>query len=251
MKNFIITGASKGLGEGIALSLINPDHHLVSISRTKSEQLENLSREKKCQIDFLYFDLSITNKIDLLMKNALSRFDKYKSEGFYLINNAGVINPVGPAEECHSQEIEDHVKINLIAAMITTAKFIKLTEGLKTVKRVVNISSGAAQFPYYGWSSYCTSKAGLDMFTKCIATEQQNKQYPVEIMSVAPGIIDTNMQETIRKVPENKFIHRNKFIEYKEKGLLVPPLEAGRKIKELLMSDKFQSGEITDLRNNL
>jgi len=131
--------------------------------------------------------------------------------------------------------------------MLITSCFIKLSKHLETVKRIINISSGAAKFPYYGWSSYCTGKAGIDMFTQCIATEQQKQKYPVEIMSVAPGIIDTQMQETIRNTPEEKFIHKKKFIEYKEKGHLKSPSDAGKSIKELLLSDKFQSGKIIDL----
>ena len=67
-------------------------------------------------------------------------------------------------------------------------------------------------------------------------------------MSIAPGLIDTQMQETIRNTTEEKFIHRKKFIEYKEKGHLAEPTTAGKKIKELLLSNKFKNGEVTDIR---
>ena len=65
-------------------------------------------------------------------------------------------------------------------------------------KRILNISSGAGRNPYEGWGAYCTTKAGLDHFSRVVAMEQANEQYPVEIVSIAPGIIDTDMQATIR-----------------------------------------------------
>ncbi len=231
------------------MELVDPNHHLICVSRSESTSLKIHAGEKKCKLDNLRFDLSQTNETDALMESIFCLFNISESEGIYLINNAGVINPVGPSEENPSHEVEQHIKINLIAPMLITAGFIRLTYNINVVKRIINISSGAALLPYYGWSSYCTGKAGLDMYTRCIATEQQRRENPVEIMSVAPGIIDTPMQETIRNVPEEKFIHKKKFIEYKEKGKLISPKIAGKKIKTLLLSKKFKNGELTDLGN--
>ena len=66
------------------------------------------------------------------------------------------------------------------------------------MKRVVSISSGAGKKPYPGWGAYCTAKAGLDMLTRCVGVEQMNQPHPVEIYSIAPGVVDTDMQREIR-----------------------------------------------------
>lgn len=249
MKHFIITGASKGLGEGIAIALIHEDHHLWCISRSESKTLKRMAEAKNCRLDFLHFDLAVSHDIPSLCKMIFSTINTQNADGIYLINNAGVINPVGRIETCEAADVEHHIRINLLAPMHLTAEFIKTFKDLGIQKRILNISSGAANNPYYGWSSYCSSKAAIDMYTLCVETEQKDQKYPVEVMAVAPGIIDTGMQEVIRGTSEEQFVHRKKFIEYKESGKLVPPNLAGLKLARLLLSKDFKSGAVIDLRD--
>ncbi len=249
MNHIIITGASKGLGEGIALELANESNHLICISRSKSQKLEKLAAAKGCPVTFFVFDLSFTEKITDLAQLIFEKLNLRQAAGVYLVNNAGVINPVGRAEDCPPEEVDKHLRINLLAPMLLTSAFIRFTKQFNAKKRVLNISSGAANYPYYGWSNYCAGKAGLNMFTRCVAAEQQGANYPVEIMAVAPGIIDTGMQELIRNASPQQFIHRDKFIEYKKSGQLIDPLLAGKKISKLLLSNEFKNGAIIDLRD--
>ncbi len=248
MKYFIITGASKGLGEGLALELINEDHYLLCISRSESQKLKKMAAAKNCPLDFFLFDLAVSHDIPDLADQVFKKIDKQHADGIYLVNNAGVIQPVGRVEDCPAEAVEMHMQVNLIAPMLLTAAFIRHTTGMRTEKRILNISSGAAQNPYYGWGCYCTAKAGLDMFGRCVSEEQRNEPYPAETMAVAPGIIDTEMQTTIRGTSERDFIHRQKFIELKDKGELVAPNLAGRQLAHLLLSSDFRDGETTDLR---
>ncbi len=71
--------------------------------------------------------------------------------------------------------------------MLLSSAFIKHTKDWNVDKRIINISSGAAQNPYFGWAAYCTTKAGVNMLTKCIALEETDKKYPVKVISFAPG----------------------------------------------------------------
>lgn len=249
MNYFIITGASTGLGEGIALELAVESNHLICISRGKSQKLEILAAAKGCPLTFFHFDLSNTQELQGLAQLIFERIDLKQAAGVYLVNNAGVINPVGPAEDCPPEAVHSHLHINLLAPMLLTSAFIKFTSQLNVKKRVLNISSGAANYPYFGWSSYCTGKAGLNMFTRCVAAEQHRANFPVEIMAVAPGIIDTQMQEQIRNTSQTQFIDRDKFIEYKASGQLIDPLLAGKRIARLLLSNEFKNGAIIDLRD--
>lgn len=249
MKYFIITGASKGLGEGIAMALLDENHHLLCISRSESDALAKLAAAKNCQIDFFLYDLSASHDIPTLFKLVLNSINPDNAEGIYLINNAGVIEPVGRIESNDQELVERHIRINLLAPMALTAAFIDSFKGLAIQKRILNISSGAAKSAYYGWSSYCTSKAGIDMFSRCMAVEQENTSHPVDVMAVAPGIIDTDMQTTIRGTTEEQFIHKQKFVEYKETGMLVAPTLAGKKLARLLLSDDFKNGAVIDLRD--
>ena len=249
MKHFIITGHSKGLGAGITAALINPNHTLHGISRNDQPDLAKLATAKGSNYFFYSCDLAQNDSIAEVVAQVFQNIDPTTCTGLYLVNNAGVIDPIGPLESLDPLQIDRHLRINLLAPVFLTQQFSLLSQNFRTEKRVLNISSGAAINPYFGWSAYCTGKAGLDMFTRCIATEQEKHEFPVKAMAVAPGIIDTQMQDTIRATTEEQFIHKQKFVELKETGALVPAAIAGKKLADLLLADNFQSGLITDIRN--
>lgn len=250
MKQFIITGASKGLGEGIAMALLHEDHHILCIARSESAELKSMAAARNCQLEFFLFDLAVSYDIKALCEKVFDRIDTKNTTGIYLVNNAGVINPIGRTESCPPDDVEQHIRINLLAPMLLTSEFIGRFKSLPVQKRIINISSGAAKFPYYGWSAYCTAKAGLDMHTRCVAVEQEMETHPVEIMAVAPGIIDTAMQIAVRSTTEEQFIHKEKFVKYKESGQLIPPILAGKRIAGLIASDDFKNGGVIDMRDS-
>ncbi len=250
MKHFIITGHSRGLGEGITRSLLKQGHVIHGISRNDSAVMKQKAAETTCGYFFYPCNLAMSENIEITMDKVFDNIRRLgEISGLYLVNNAGIIEPIGRLETLGIKEIERHLNINLLAPVLTTREFVKLSEWFKTNKRVINISSGAAVSPYHGWSIYCTGKAGLDMFTRCVAEEQKDHQWPVEVMSIAPGIIDTDMQSAIRQSPNGVFIHKEKFVRFKERGQLVPPEKAGEKIAEILLSEAFSNGEITDIRD--
>ena len=106
-----------------------------------------------------------------------------------------------PADKAGPLEIVRNIQINLTAPAVLLSGFIRHTQNWKMRKLVLNISSGAAVRPYFGWSAYCASKAGLEHFSRCAALEQKSRENPVTILSINPGVIDTSMQEKIRKTP--------------------------------------------------
>ncbi|MFO7977810.1 MAG: (S)-benzoin forming benzil reductase, partial [Bacteroidales bacterium] len=245
-----ITGASKGLGEGIALELLHEEHQLICISRSESKTLKQMASARNCEVSFILFDLMFSQDIPQLCDLIFEKINSEDAEGLYLVNNAGVVNPVDRVENCPPEEVDGHMRINLLAPILLSAGFVERSQDWDIPKRILNISSGAAQNPYYGWSSYCTSKAGMDMFTRCLATEQETAKHPTHVMGVAPGIIDTDMQANIRSTTQEQFIHRQRFVDLKEKGQLVSPQLAGKHLAALMLSDDFKNGEITDIRHN-
>ncbi len=250
MKHFIITGASKGLGEGLAIELLHEQHHLIVVARSESEKLKQMALAKGCRLNHLSYDLSVSHDIPVLCGRIFEMINPEDAEGIYLVNNAGIIEPVKRTEDYSADDVDLHIRVNMIAPMLLTSGFIKHTLGLRVVKRVLNISSGAAHFPYYGWGCYCTSKAGLEMFGRCVSEEQRNEAWPVETMAVAPGIIDTDMQTIIRSTNNRDFVHREKFVAFKESGQLIPPALAGKKLAQLLLSSDFKDGQSIDIRTS-
>lgn len=247
MNYYIITGTSRGLGNAIVKGLLKSDNHIFCISRTRNEELIQLASNKKVGLEYIAFDLFEVHKIKDMMNQIFSSINKKSINSITLINNAGILSPIKPIELCSSEEIDRNISINLTVPMILTSSFISNTGVIDSEKRIINISSGAGKKPYYGWSNYCTSKSGIDFFTRCVSVEQINKENPVKIISFAPGIIDTDMQAEIRKTKKEYFEDIERFISFKTEGkLLQPDIVADYVIK--FSKIDINSGDILDIK---
>lgn len=248
MNYYIITGTSRGLGEAIAEKLLAQGNALFCISRNRNEKLIKLANDLQVPLEYIQFDLAQGNEINLLMKNIFLTLDKTSIESIVLINNAGVLAPIKPIELCSSEEIIMNSQINLTAPMILTSEFIAHTADIQSDKQIINISSGAGKKPYYGWSSYCSAKAGLDLFTRCIGVEQRAKEYPVRVLSISPGVIDTEMQREIRMTPKENFQSLDRFLALKENGDLQSPDDVAVYILKIIANKNIPNGELLDIR---
>ncbi|MFE8697369.1 (S)-benzoin forming benzil reductase [Cytobacillus sp. FJAT-53684] len=240
MNVYIITGASKGIGFELAKQLSEAGHCVVGMARTD------------CGLDGMKCyrtDLSELEKLESLMADILTTV-QLDAGSITLINNAGMVEPIGLIGTVEALEMSNAIAVNLTAPMILSNTFISKLENFKGKKRIVNISSGAGRNPYEGWGTYCTTKAGLDHFSRVIALEQMKAENPVEIVSIAPGIIDTGMQETIRASSEEAFPLLEKFIDYKDQGMLVSAEQTAKKLISIIENEGFDKiGPIADIRH--
>ncbi|WP_102275072.1 (S)-benzoin forming benzil reductase [Cytobacillus massiliigabonensis] len=240
MNVYIITGASKGIGFELAKQLSEAGNYVVGVART------NISQDG---VKFFQADLSELEKLESLTYDIVGSVPE-EVESITLINNAGMVDPIGLIGTVHAAEMAKAMAVNLTAPMIISNVFISKLENFNGKKRIVNISSGAGRNPYEGWGTYCTTKAGLDHFSRVIALEQENAESPVEIISIAPGIIDTGMQEIIRASSEDAFPLLDRFIDYKEQGKLVSAEETAKKLISIIENGNFNEiGPIADIRN--
>jgi benzil reductase ((S)-benzoin forming) len=111
----------------------------------------------------------------------------------------------------------------------------------------LNVSSGAANKPYRGWSAYCGGKAAGDHWVRTVGFEQSERGH-CHLVSIAPGIIETAMQEQIRATDENDFPDVERFRERHLSGSLRSPEEAARDLWESLERG-LENGAVVDLRN--
>ena len=240
MNVYIITGVSKGIGFELAKQLGSEGHFVIGIARTIS---------KLDGVKFIRADLSETEKLEALMDEIITVFPR-EAVSFTLINNAGMVDPIGLIGAINAEDITKAVALNLTAPIILSNTFIGALKNFKGVKRIVNISSGAGRNAYEGWGAYCTTKAGLDHFSRVVALEQGSAEHPVDIVSIAPGIIDTGMQETIRGSKEEAFPLLDRFIDYKEKGLLSSAEQTAGQLIAFMVNEDFKTvGAIADLRD--
>lgn len=247
MNYYIITGASRGLGQSLAIRLMNQENFLICLSRTKSDKLIKLAREKDIGFSYYTCDLSQENEIEVTLKSIEKDIDFSKANKIILINNAGLIEPIKTIGNAESKMISMNISVNLIAPMLLTNWIVKrvIKQGKENI--IVNVSSGASNRPMHGWSTYCSSKAGLDMFTKTVGIELAKTGDQCKIISFSPGIMDTEMQGEIRNADEEDFATLKTFIEYKEKNLLRTPDYVAQKLIELL-EKPLQNGEVYDIK---
>lgn len=243
MNYYILTGASKGLGFEIARQLLDPKNVIYCISRSLNPELQRLAQKKSCPLVQLEIDLSYAEDCEGLIANLFSEINLTEIQRIALINNAADLEPVGPAQHTEPRQLTDHLHINLLAPMLLTAAFIQATEQLALPKTVLNLSSGASKHPYAGWSAYCTTKAGLEMYSKVVALEQANAENPTKIISFAPGIIDTGMQALIRSKNEKDFPAKEKFVKLHVQGALLPPDKVALTLIKLLFNPQIKQGE--------
>ncbi|NLL05492.1 MAG: (S)-benzoin forming benzil reductase [Clostridiaceae bacterium] len=247
MNYYIITGASRGLGRAIAENLLEKDNHLFCISRRINEDVVTDAGMKDCRIDYFEYDFNFLEEMDMLAETIFERVNFSKAKTICLINNAATVKPIMPVGKYPIFDIISNTNVNMVAPMLLISEFIRRTEDANCDKKIVNISSGAAKKPYYGWGSYCSSKAAIDMFTACVGLEQKNAVNPVKIVSFNPGIMDTEMQSDIRQSSVENFEMVEKFIEYQHQGALKSPDYVAKKLLELLHNNEIKSGMIYDI----
>lgn len=249
MRYYIITGTTSGIGEALAKQLLKKREKVFCISRNSNQMLTELAQNTGGWLRYFKANLTEIQKLPDLLTKIFSDIDTKNASHLTLINNAGVLEPVGYSGTLNNQEIGTHLTTNLLAPAILINTFIELSANFNIPRTILNISSGAASNPYPGWSNYCASKAALDMLTRTIGMEQRDCPNPVRIFSLAPGIVDSNMQKTIRGTSKEQFPLRNKFDKLHQENKLSKPDEVANKIISLLSSYLPSTGEIADLRN--
>jgi benzil reductase ((S)-benzoin forming) len=247
MSHYIITGTSRGIGEAVANKLLQPGNTLFCNSRNMNEGL--VERAVSIGIAIFYFnnDLSEPKDVAEFATQVWSRISPENVKRIALINNAGMVAPIGPIESNDPVKLAEHIHLNLLAPILLTSVFLQHTAGWSIPKTILNISSGAAHSPYFGWSAYCSSKAAIDMFTKTVALEQSFTSYPTKIISFAPGIVETAMQSEIRDTNQKDFRDREKFVELYKEGKLSSPKYVADSIVNALFNDSIVSGSVTDI----
>ncbi len=248
MQAYIITGASRGLGAAIASELMKPGNVLYCISRSPHTEVEEEAKSKDVIVHAHSADLTQFGQIDELVGGIIKSMNQEQFASITLINNAGMIDPIAPASRMTNADMQKNVELNLLAPMLLSASFLRWTSTFQCFKQIVNISSGAGKNPYYGWSHYCASKAGLDMFTKTIALEQAHDGN-FKTVSIAPGVVDTDMQAKIRSSSEENFVQVERFRKLKEEGLLYTPKQSAAKIVKLIEEHAYESGAVLDIRD--
>lgn len=240
MIGYIITGTSRGLGKALVLEALAHENCVFTLSRMPDLLDKNYVN--------LFCDLSQPEFIIDQLETLFSKIPFEDLSGLVLVNNAGVLGPIKNLADAQINQIQQNISVNLTAPAILISGFLKLSQDLNCSRRIINISSGAAKNAYAGWGPYCSTKAGINMLTKCVAAEQGNGAEAVKICSIAPGVLDTGMQKEIRQSLQKDFPKREHFIKLKQQGELLAPSKVARIILKMDRQDALAQGGVYDIR---
>lgn len=227
--NIFITGISSGIGKALALNFANSGLSVYGISRSKLDYSHK-------NLTHMVHDINDTKSDTLEILKELASID-------YVFLNAGVLGEISNIKEAKIKDLKVTTEINLWSQKL-------MIDNLLTnhrVKHIYALSSGAAIKGSKGWSGYSISKAAFKMLIELYASEIEDTQF----LSVAPGLVNTQMQDYICDiVDKEKFPNLKRLKDARDNGSMNTPDELAEKFNNQLdYLKKLNTGEFIDLRS--
>ncbi len=245
---YIITGASRGMGLCLAQQLLIQQNRLLCISRNASPALAEMAQQVGADLTQWTADLS--DPVPVATRLGLWLTDQHAPDvtSAVLINNAGVIPKIAPLHDSDPAELAHALRVGLEAPLTLTAAFLARTRHWPASRKVLNISSGLGRRPMASQASYCAAKAGMDHFTRCLALEESLLKNGAKVCSLAPGVIDTDMQVQLRDANPDSFPDQAAFLQLKETHQLTSAQDAALRVLIYLNRSDFGSQPVADVR---
>ena len=234
MLHVIITGVSQGLGEALAFELLGRGVRVLGVGRTSSQRLSNE------RYRFLRCDLARASMLPAVIEPAFGAIASEHPSAACLINNAATIEPIGVLGTTEADHIVTSISVNLTAPIVLASLFCRAFRNDDIERRIINVSSGAAQSAIAGESAYCVAKAGLEMLTRTLAAEQSSPRF--RAISLRPGVMDTAMQSQARAQPRDVLPSVGLFKGFHADGQLVEPHVVARKVVDRLVLASVEQG---------
>ncbi len=215
----VVTGASRGLGAGLARAFAAHGLQLGLCARGPIEAP----------------GAALVESLDVRDLEALRGFAARVGERFghidLWVGNAGVLAPIGPLRDVPPAAWRENVEINLIGVFNGARAYLEQLRAHPGPGVLIHVSSGAARRGYAGWSAYCAAKAGVDRLTESLQLEEAASG--LRCHAVSPGLVDTDMQAEIRATEPDRFPEVGRFIEAKRSGAFNTPDFVARHLLEI------------------
>lgn len=249
----VLTGASRGLGLAMARQLLAPDRVLLCLSRQISGELQAEADGRGARLIQWSQDLADASGARERVQSWLADQPPGSCASATLINNAGVVPRIGPLDACPADELANALRVGLEAPMQLSAGFLAATRawvdaGWRGPRKVLNISSGLGRHAMAAQAAYCAAKAGMDHFTRCSALDEAQRPHGARLVSLSPGVVDTDMQRQLRAGQAEDFPDRQLFVDLSEKGQLSSPDEAATRVLAWLSRADFGDPPVAHVR---
>lgn len=233
-----ISGASSGIGRALSESVPFDPARVVDISRRGTPGAEHLAA-----------DLADPASWPRVAERFAAELEGFAGERAVFVHNAGTLEPMGFAGEVDAGAYTREVLLNAAAPQVLGDAFLRAAAGTRAPCTLLFIGSGAATSVYEGWSAYCGGKAAVDHWVRVVGAEQKRRGDRCRVLSVAPGVVETAMQEQIRDMSPDAFPAVERFRELAREGALRDPGEVARELWGLVERDAFDNGAVLDLRD--
>jgi len=234
MKYVVLTGSTGGLGVELAKGLSSREEtNLICVYRNEDKY------NKLIKVEDIECAGYCTNNQDdysgLVNKPAVEGTDE-----LILILNAFSITPIKNIGSYSSDEIDMMIDGNIKTNVRIVNAITNWCKNNNVLLRLINIDSGAADFPLKGWGNYGASKAYMNNFLSVL--QEENSDF--KVVSFDPGVMDTKMQQEIRDTSSDVFNKVGDFVNYKEKGILRVPKD----VADEIISKYVDNWKATELR---
>jgi benzil reductase ((S)-benzoin forming) len=241
----ILTGASRGLGLGMARQLLAQGQRVLAMAR----QPTVVGDAHPGELISWEADLNNAGPVAERLSQWLDAQGPTGLDSVTLINNAGVVSTPAPLSASSLPELVTALRVGLEAPTLLTAAFLRATSSWTVPRKVLLISSGLGRRAMAGSASYCAAKAGMDHLARAVALEEAALPNGARIVSLAPGVIDTDMQVQLRTADAALFPERERFLGLHTAGQLDSPETAAAKVLAYLDRADFGSNPVGDVRD--
>lgn len=208
----VITGASRGIGAGLAKEFRARGMKLALCARGECALADDGAEVLTRRFDV--GDAAAMEGFALAVAERFGRVDLW-------INNAGVLEPIGPVRRLEEEVVRRHFDVNVFGVLHGCRAFLRHFVDPQGEGVLINVSSGAAWKGYAGWAAYCMGKAAVDRLTESLQLEEEARG--LRAYAVAPGIVDTAMQELIRAQSADDFPDVERFRQLKRDEVFNTP----------------------------
>ena len=250
----IITGHSRGMGLAMARLALQRGHAVLGVSRHTNDSLVAWAHKHGSHMEQWAQDLSDTAETASRLQTWLHTLHPGDLDRIALINNAALLSEPAPLEDTPIDALIATTRVGLEAPMLLCQSFLQatrqwVTDGWRGDRRILNISSGLGRRAMASSGPYCAVKAGLDHLSRCIQLDQAHQPHGAKVVSIAPGVIATDMQVQLRSAKADHFPDVGQFVALHAQGMLSTPEHAATQLLDYLARDDFGENAIADVRD--
>jgi len=231
-----VSGGSSGIGEALMRTLPFAPARLFDVSRRGAPGCQQLRADLARPAEW--------PRVAELFRREL---DGFAGERAVFVHAAGTLGPIGFAGEEDAAAYAEAVLLDAAAPQVLGDAFLRAARGARAPCWIVMIGSGAARHVYAGWSAYGAGKAAVDQWVRTVGAEQRRRSGRVRVVAVAPGVVESAMQEEIRATSERDFPEVERFRTLHRDGELRDAAEVATELWVLIRGD-VESGAVIDLR---